>query len=280
MNVTFYQRLSQVCSTILYNAYLAGFLSGSIYQGGFKLLPCPGFNCHSCPGALFVCPIGALQFFAAYGRYYVSLYILGFIAMLGAIGGRFICGRACPFGFLQDMLYKLPVKKIKIPRRLEYLRYVILIGIVGIAAVATKQPWFCKIICPAGTLEAGIPLMLFNENLRPMIGPIFMVKLAFLFAFLAWMTMSKRPFCRVICPLGTLYGLCNHLSFFKLGFKKRACVYDASCAQVCPVDHRIYGEDPNATRCIRCLRCRSQCTHDAICITSGQPSDSAPRVSG
>jgi polyferredoxin len=275
MKLRFYQRISQVCSVILYNAYLAGFVSGSIYQGWFKLIPCPGFNCHSCPGALFVCPIGALQFFASYGRYYVSLYIIGFISVLGAIGGRFICGWACPFGFLQDMLNKLPVKKFRIPRRLEYLRYVILLGVVGIAAAVTKEPWFCKLICPAGTLEAGIPLMMLNEYLRPMIGPVFMVKLAFLFAFLVWMAVSKRPFCRVICPLGTLYGLCNRLSYFKLAFNKKACVYDASCAKECPVDHRIYREDPNASRCIRCLRCSPQCGTHAISVTSNHSSDSA-----
>ncbi len=274
MKLSFYQRISQVCTTLLYNVYLAGFISGSIYQGRLKLIPCPGLNCHSCPGALFLCPIGALQFFASYGRYYASLYIIGFISLLGAVGGRFICGWACPFGFLQDMLYKLPVKKFRIPRRLEYLRYVVLIGVVGIVAVVTKEPWFCKIICPAGTLEAGITLMLLNENLRSMIGPVFMVKLALMFGFLVWMTVSKRPFCRVVCPLGTLYGLCNHLSFFKIGFNKRSCDYDRSCVQECPVDHRIYREDPNASRCIRCLRCSSQCQRDAISITSGQPSDS------
>jgi len=46
MKVAFFQRLSQVCSLILYNAYLAGFVAGSVYQGTFKLIPCPGFNCH------------------------------------------------------------------------------------------------------------------------------------------------------------------------------------------------------------------------------------------
>jgi len=278
MKLSFFQRLSQVCSVLLYNAYLAGFVSGSIYQGPFKLFPCPGFNCHSCPGALFVCPVGALQFFAAYGRYYLSLYILGVITLLGAVGGRFICAWACPFGFLQDMLNKLPVKKIRIPRRLEYLRYVILAGVVFVVAAVTKEPWFCKIICPAGTLEAGIPLLLHNEHLRHMIGPVFIVKLVLLLGLLAWMTVSKRPFCRVICPLGAIYGLCNHLSFFKMGFKKSACVYDASCAPVCPVEHRMYHDDPNASRCIRCLRCRSVCTPGAIHITAGQSSD-PPRVS-
>lgn len=272
MKLVFYQRLSQVCSLVLYNAYLAGFISGSIYQGPFKLLPCPGFNCHSCPGALFVCPIGALQFFAAYGRYYVSLYIMGCIALLGALFGRLICGWACPFGFLQDMLNKLPVKKVKIPRRLEYLRYVILVGVVFIAAAATREPWFCKIFCPAGTLEAGIPLMLLNEHLRPMAGPVFMVKIAVLIALLAWMSMAKRPFCRVLCPLGALYGVCNRLSIFKLAFRKSSCDYDRTCVQECPVEHRIYREDPNASRCIRCLRCRSQCPRDAISITSSRPS--------
>ena len=111
-----------------------------------------------------------------------------------------------------------------------------------------------------------------------MIGPVFIVKLGVLFGFLAWMAVAKRPFCRVVCPLGALYGLCNRLSFLKMGFDKKACVYDGACAPVCPVDHRMYRDDPNAPRCIRCLRCRSVCDPGAIHVAVGQSSD-PPRVS-
>ena len=115
----------------------------------------------------------------------------------------------------------------------------------------------------------------FNEYLRSMIGPIFVVKLVLLIGFLAWMTVAKRPFCRVVCPLGTLYGLCNRLSIFRIGFNKASCDYDRGCVQACPVDHRIYREDPNASRCIRCLRCSSQCHRDALSVTTNQSSGSA-----
>ena len=34
--------------------------------------------------------------------------------MVGAFVGRFVCGWLCPFGLVQDLLYKIPfIKKIK-----------------------------------------------------------------------------------------------------------------------------------------------------------------------
>ncbi len=258
------RRLSQILCTCLYNAYLYGFFAGTIYQGYLKFIPCPGFNCHSCPGAIFVCPIGCIQLFAAHGTYFLSLYILGFLTVIGALAGRIICGWACPFGFLQELLYKVPVRKIEFPRALEKLRYVVLFGIVFLAAAYTKEPAFCKYICPVGTLEAGIPLMGLNPDLRMFAGFIFYVKIILLAVLLVIMVFIQRPFCRILCPLGAIYGFFNYISFYRLSVDKQRCSGDTRCVRVCPVSHRIYEESPNASRCIRCLRCKTACPEKAI----------------
>jgi polyferredoxin len=260
------QRISQIFFTILYNSYLYGFFVGNIYQGKFKFIPCPAFNCHSCPAALFVCPIGAIQLFASYGKYYISFYILGFLGIIGAIGGSIVCGWACPFGFLQDLMNKIPSPKMDIPRKAENIKYLILFVMVFFIAYYTKEPWFCKLICPAGTLEAGIPLMLLNKDLRQLIDVLFFIKLIILIGFLIWMVFCKRPFCRTVCPLGAIYGLFNKVSLFTMNFNKSNCMMDLQCEKVCPVSHRIYKEDENANRCIRCLRCKT-CPESAIKFT-------------
>ena len=54
--------------------------------------------------------------------------------LTGAVFGRFVCGWLCPFGLIQDLLYKIPFvrkwKRLPGERGLRLLRYVILMGFV------------------------------------------------------------------------------------------------------------------------------------------------------
>ena len=78
--------------TALTNGYATGFLKGEIYTGKTKALCVPGLNCYSCPGALGSCPIGSLQAVLGSHNYQFSFYIFGFLMVVGALFGRFVCG--------------------------------------------------------------------------------------------------------------------------------------------------------------------------------------------
>ncbi len=256
-----WRRVSQLVATLVSNPYLPGLFSGTIYMGSLKYFCTPGFNCYSCPLAVFACPIGTLQWFVAHGSYHLSLYVLGFLAVVGALGGRFVCGWLCPFGFFQELLHKIPSRKIVLPRWSSAMKYVVLVGLVLVLPFATKQPWFCK-LCPAGTLEAGIPLAVMNESLRSLLGWFFGLKLAILAAFLALMVISYRPFCKVACPLGAIYSLFNRISLISLRIDREACTNCGKCKSLCPVDIDA-SKEPDSPECIRCLDCR-ECEYDAI----------------
>ena len=104
----------QVIATIIQNANFKGFFTGKIYQGQTKQVCVPGLNCYSCPGAVGSCPIGALQNSLSSMRFRFPYYVLGLLIFFGALLGRAVCGFLCPFGLVQDILYKIPfVKKIK-----------------------------------------------------------------------------------------------------------------------------------------------------------------------
>jgi polyferredoxin len=257
-----YQRAAQIFSTMLYNWYAYGFILGNIYQGRLKHFLCPGLNCYSCPAAVVSCPIGSIQLFAAYGTYHVSFYLLGMLSAIGALGGRIVCGWACPFGLVQDLLYKIPSPKRTLIRQLQYARYVCLFAVVLGVAYFTEEPWFCK-FCPAGTLGAGIPLLSLNTELRLQIGTLFYVKAGLLAGFIAWMVVCKRPFCRTACPLGAIYSFFNKVSMLQLAVDDSKCVRCNACLKDCPMHIKIYDDGTASTQCIRCLRC-TKCPSGAV----------------
>ena len=200
----------QICFAALTNGYAAGFAKGTIYKGSTKLLCVPGLNCYSCPGALGSCPIGSFQAVIASRNYHFTFYVTGFLLFFGALLGRFVCGWLCPFGLVQDLLHKIPfVKKLrKLPgdRWLRFLKYVILVGFVIVLPltvldiVGQGQPWFCKYICPSGTLFAGIPLVASTPALQSALGWLFNWKVAVLVVLLLLSVVVYRPFCRYLCP--------------------------------------------------------------------------------
>ena len=266
----------QIGFTALTNGYAAGFAKGTIYKGPTKAFCVPGLNCYSCPGALGACPIGSFQAVIASRDYKFTFYIVGFLMLMGAVFGRFVCGWLCPFGLVQDLLYKIPfVKKLRrLPgdRFLKYLKYVILAGFVIILPltvldiVGQGPPWFCKYICPSGTLFAGIPLVASSPPLQQALGWLFTWKVGILAVLLLLSVAVYRPFCRYLCPLGAVYGLFNPIAFYRFRVDGQKCTGCAVCQKACPMDIPVY-KTPNSPECIRCGVCKKSCPHGAICPT-------------
>ncbi|NLM44541.1 MAG: 4Fe-4S binding protein [Clostridiales bacterium] len=266
---SFKRRIIQVTSTIIGNGYFEGFAKGTIYRGKLKSVCFPGLNCYSCPGAYTSCPIGSLQSVAAGLKYQISLYVIGFLMLIGTIWGRLICGWICPFGFFQELLYKIPSKKLKMPKTLNTLKYFFLVVFVLLLpALSTNEvgiglPLFCKYICPAGTLEAGIPLTIKNVALRGAIGIMYYWKLMLLAITIVFSILISRPFCRAVCPLGAIYSLFNSVSFYRMNVDGTKCTKCNICNKICPVDIKIY-ENANSPECVRCGKCVDKCPTKAI----------------
>nr|WP_181447972.1 4Fe-4S binding protein [Dissulfurirhabdus thermomarina] len=266
------------------NAYWLFPWRAPLYQGPLKKACFPGLNCYSCPAAVGACPLGGLQNALAAlrptlraGQLQLGGYVAGFLGVVGSLGGRFVCGWICPFGFLQEGLYRLPVPKLGLWRPLRWMPYgFLLVFVVALPLLAVDRlgygaPYFCKLVCPAGTLEAGLPLLALHPELRAVAGWLFVHKLAVLVALLAWCTMTLRAFCRTICPLGAIYGLFNRVSFLRLRFHPDRCVACGACRTVCPTGVSFFDgvDGPNTPACIRCLRCQATCPTRAVTLEFG-----------
>ena len=265
----------QACFAAISNGYIKGFARGEIFTGASKYVCVPGMNCYSCPGALGACPIGSLQATLNAREYRVSLYVVGLLVIFGTLLGRFVCGFLCPFGLVQDLLFKIPfVKKIRrLPgeRFLRYVRFFFFAVFVLIlpAFVADftglGEPWFCKWVCPVGTLEGGIPLVLLNSAMRGAAGFIFKWKLAILIVTIFSSILIYRPFCRYVCPLGAIYGIFNKISFYRFKIDTEKCTKCGACQKICQLDIPVW-QNPKSMDCIRCGECAASCAHGAIKI--------------
>jgi polyferredoxin len=242
-------------------------LMNSVVLQGLKSIPCLGMNCYACPAAVFACPIGTLQHFAALRQ--VPLYTLGLLGLVGVLVGRLACGWLCPFGWLQELAHGLG-RRLRWPtwpisNRFRWLPYAFLVVLAVIVPMLTLEPWFSK-LCPVGTLEAAIPWVLIDPGIRSQIGTLYVLKLVILLAFVIWMVHTKRPFCRFVCPLGAIWSPFNRVSTLRLAVDEASCTECGACQRVCPVDMRIY-EDAGSTRCIRCMECIKVCPEAAIRLT-------------
>lgn len=259
----FKRKYIQLISALVYNANIKGFAEGGIYHGNIKSLCVPGLNCYSCPGAVASCPLGSLQNAVAASNKRLPFYIVGTLLLFGVILGRTICGFLCPFGLIQELLYKIPTPKIKksrYTRALSNLKYIVLAVFVIVIPLLYSYPAFCKYICPAGTLEAGIPMALSNSRIAGMLGRAFSLKTAVLAAVIIISVFAYRAFCRFICPLGAIYSFFNRVSFVGVEVVYEKCTSCGKCVKKCRMDIR----KPGDRECISCGECMDVCGEKAI----------------
>lgn len=266
----------QAAATLVTNIYLPNFAKGGIYQGTGKTVCVPGLNCYSCPAASGACPIGSFQAVVGSSKFNFSYYVTGTLILLGVLLGRFVCGFLCPFGWLQELLHKIPGKKFSTKRlkALTYIKYVVLLFAVVLLPVLVVNdlgmgdPFFCKYICPQGVLEGAIPLAAANAGIRSALGHLFTWKLAVLIAVVVLSVLFYRPFCKWICPLGAFYALMNRVSLLGIRVDACKCVSCGKCSKVCQMDVDVV-RAPNHAECIRCGKCIGVCPVDAISYRYG-----------
>jgi len=213
------------------------------------------------------------------------------LTVLGLVGGWWALAAAAPAGFILT-LFGNPVRvgpfagaelglmtvlgatliivvldrlvRLTVPA--VVLKFVFLVLVAGVLAWKTAEPWFCK-LCPQGTLEAGIPLVLWDpvQGLRQLVGWLYYLKIAILLAVIAAAIVSKRPFCRLICPIGAVYSLFNKASLLRMDLDSPSCTGCNICRKVCPMDIEPH-RGPNQLECIRCFECVWNCRKSSLKI--------------
>lgn len=263
------RKLIQIAAFGFSNSHISNFGKGKLYTGSWKNFCNPGLNCYSCPAASFACPIGAMQAVSGSAKYNFSFYVTGFLLAVGILFGRLVCGWICPFGLIQEIIHKIPSPKLKLWKGFNLIKYIILIvfvilmPVIAVNYMGMGQPAFCQYICPAGTFEGGIPLLTTHPELRQTIGALFGLKASILVLTLIGCVFIYRFFCKMICPLGAIYGLLNKISMYHIEIDDDKCTECGRCAKVCKMNVDP-AKNPNSAECIRCGKCAESCPSKAI----------------
>jgi len=221
----------------------------------------PVFHCYACPLSTFACPIGVIAQFSALQVF--PFVAIGLLIAIAALFGSLICGWACPFGLLQDLVAKIPTPKFDLPKWAAYFRYVVLIGAVLAVPYffGEEHPLFVCRICPAGALEAAVPNMTSQAIAGQEVAWPNALKLAVLGLFLIAMFFVKRPWCRILCPFGFIACVLGRVSFFKID-QNENCNECGICESVCPTQEAY--EKSSKGECYLCNRCIGACPSNAL----------------
>ncbi|MBN8504418.1 MAG: regulatory protein NosR [Burkholderiales bacterium] len=186
-----------------------------------------------------------------------------FIIVSTFVWGRgLFCGWLCPFGSLQEGLFKLAGKlgmkrwQRPVPQalhdRLKFLKYAIFFGLFGVSLfsmtlaemLAEVEPF--KTTFLVGVLNRSWPYAMYLALL------------------LGLALLIERPFCKYLCPLGAALALPSSFRWFGL-LRKPACHTCKACAKGCGsqaidaagrIDHR---------ECLHCLDCMVLYTDAKAC---------------
>ena len=189
----------------------------------------------------------------------VKIIAFTFFIILAIVGNKMICGWACPFGALQELIYSIPIlRKIK-KRRLPFVftntirtcffitMFLFLFGVIGGRRGFVIYHYLN-------------PFNLFNLDFEAF-SILLTIIIVLLVSFIAY-----RPFCQFICPFGLISWIAERFSIFRVRIDKEKCVQCGACIKACPlgaaegrINRKILPAD-----CFSCARCLNVCPVDAI----------------
>ncbi len=189
----------------------------------------------------------------------IKVIAFGFFIMLAVVGNKIICGWACPFGALQELIYSIPIlRKIK-KRKLSF----VFTNSIRVCLFITMLLLLFGII--GGRRGFVIyhyvnPFNLFNLDFETF-SILLTVVIALLVSFIAY-----RPFCQLICPFGLVSWIAERFSIFRVRIDKEKCNQCGACIKACPLEaakDRVERKRLPAD-CFSCARCLNVCPVDAI----------------
>ncbi len=229
-----------------------------------------------------------------------------FVVILTLLLGRVFCGFICPFGTIHNVIsyFKPSLKGNRLFQanrkspalRIKYflLICVIIATLLGLNMTGLLDPIAFLFRSLALALLPGIgnsltelfgylaasdvhflKLLSYGEQLFwPVFGFDFQSfqtgwLIGVIFLVIVFLNRIKPRFwCRTICPLGALLGLCSGFSLLKLEKDENACTHCRKCIRACQgAAEPEPGTDWDSAECLMCFNCFAACPEDAVRFT-------------
>jgi polyferredoxin len=202
------------------------------------------------------------------GLYAWGAALLAFV-LLAVIGNKAACGWICPYGALQELLFKIPLaarlkQKIKIPFAASNTIRCILF-ILFAAGLATN---LFHLKAQGRALYHWVnPFNLFDLNFASA------SVTAYIAATLLAAVFFYRPHCYFVCPFGLLSWALEKLSLFKIRIHPQKCTGCGACIKACPgrAMEGIYKGSALPADCFSCGECLHACQFDALSYSLQAP---------
>jgi ferredoxin-type protein NapH len=194
--------------------------------------------------------------------------------LLTLLFGRIFCSWICPVGFLLELTDKLrkPLRFLEIrPRNIQFshtTKFILLA--VGLTMTAILAVPVLAYIYPPAILNREVHDFVFALFDRAEIG-----KFGLSIEGLTWMSLlllgiaifeiliSRRWWCRYLCPGGALYALLGIARPIRVKLKQQQCTRCADCIAACPMGLNPM-ENKMGIDCDNCGACISSCHDDAL----------------
>ena len=208
----------------------------------------------------------ALQVMLAYKHVVLNLVIgtVTIFVLWILLGGRTFCSWVCPYHLLSEWAEKIHLWLVKkrliknhtFHRGVRTAFYLLF----GLLALLTGYTVF-ETISPTGILSRALIY-------GPGIGLLWVAALLLFEVF-----VSRRAWCRYVCPIGITYGLVGVISPLRVKFNMKGCHHEGDCRKACLVPHvldiTIKGRAQDVevavgADCTRCGMCVDICPTDSL----------------
>jgi len=237
--------------------------------------------------------LGQIQFIPAWISH--NALAMVFLLVCALLFGRVYCSFLCPMGVFQDITSKkkgYSCRKNNFILRWSVLAVSLILFNLGYTiAVGLLDPYSAygriatHIFKPVYLAMNNALAYIFNHfgnyafyRVEIFILDIFSFIVALLtFAIIGVLAWKKgRLYCNTICPVGTILGLLNKFSLFKIRINSDKCASCGICEKKCKascIDSKSKTVDYN--QCVNCFNCLSNCKKNAISFSMGKEKQGA-----